>query len=42
VLGPHRPVLKVPCGRHVVRLGRDGRDQDLDVPCGGRVSAAYP
>ena len=32
----------VDCGAHTVKIGHDGRDQFLDVPCGGRVSVAYP
>jgi sulfatase modifying factor 1 len=32
----------VDCGPHTVRVGHDGRDQPVDVPCGGRTSVAYP
>ena len=32
----------VDCGAHTVRIGHDGRDQVIDVPCGGRISVAYP
>jgi hypothetical protein len=41
VIGERRLVV-VACGRHVVRIGHDGRDQPLDVPCGGEVSASFP
>src|SRR5207245_1159849 len=27
----------VDCGTHTVKIGHDGRDQVLDVPCGARV-----
>jgi hypothetical protein len=30
-------VIRVPCGRHSVRLGSSGRVQSVDVPCGGTV-----
>ena len=42
VVGPWRATLLVECGPHVVKLGHDGRDQPIDVPCGGRASASYP
>ncbi len=32
----------VPCGHHVLRIGSQGRDQEIDVPCGGRITATYP
>ena len=32
----------VDCGMHTVKVGHDGRDQTVDVPCGGRVRVAYP
>lgn len=35
-------VIVVDCGEHVVRIGHDGRDQSIDVPCGGRVTVQYP
>ena len=35
-------VIVVDCGRHVVRIGHDGRDQAVDVPCGGRVRLEFP
>jgi hypothetical protein len=34
--------LTLACGRHVVKIGSAGRDQEIDVPCGGRVPIAYP
>jgi serine/threonine-protein kinase len=30
-------VIRIPCGRHSVRLGSAGRLQTVDVPCGGRI-----
>jgi serine/threonine-protein kinase len=30
------PVL-VKCGRHTVKLGSSGREQEVDVPCGGEL-----
>lgn len=36
------PPLAVPCGQHVIRIGSQGRDQRVDVPCGGHVSIDYP
>jgi hypothetical protein len=32
----------VDCGAHTVKIGHDGRDQVVDVPCGGRIAVAYP
>ena len=32
----------VDCGTHTVKIGHDGRDQVIDVPCGGRVRIPYP
>jgi serine/threonine protein kinase len=32
--------LSLPCGLHTVRIGSKGRDQKLNVPCGGSISAA--
>ena len=32
----------VDCGTHTIKIGHDGREQILDVPCGGRISVAYP
>ena len=40
--GPDPRVVVVGCGKHVVRIGHDGREQPLDIPCGGRVDASYP
>jgi hypothetical protein len=30
------------CGMHTIRIGHDGRDQRVDVPCNGRVLVAFP
>ncbi len=40
--GPDPRVVVVDCGAHVVKIGHDGRDQPLTIPCGGRVEASYP
>jgi len=32
----------VDCRTHAVKIGHDGRDQVIDVPCGGRIGVAYP
>jgi hypothetical protein len=36
------PSLVVPCGRHRVKIGSQGREQTLLVPCGGSLAVAYP
>jgi len=36
------PPIVVGCGRHTVKIGSQGRDQSVDVPCGGSVSVDYP
>jgi formylglycine-generating enzyme len=35
-------VIVMDCGPHVAKIGHDGREQPIDVPCGGRVRLAYP
>ena len=40
--GPDPRVVVLACGAHVVKIGHDGRDQPLTIPCGGRVEASYP
>ena len=32
----------VDCGTRTVKIGHDGRDQVIEVPCGGRIRVAYP
>ncbi len=32
----------VDCGMHTVKIGHDGREQVIDVPCGGRVRVSPP
>ena len=39
--GPSVPLV-VECGPHVVKIGHDGRDQSVDVPCGGRIDVVFP
>jgi serine/threonine protein kinase len=31
-------LIRVPCGRHAIRLGSTGRTLSVDVPCGGTVT----
>ncbi len=38
---PPAPIV-VGCGRHVVKIGSQGREQNVVVPCGGSVSLTYP
>ncbi len=38
VVGQTPETVRVRCGPHVVRLGSSGKDQPVDVPCGGEVS----
>ncbi|HEY8073027.1 MAG TPA: DUF4388 domain-containing protein [Labilithrix sp.] len=42
VVGEPPAIITVPCGRHTIRAGSAGRDQLVDIPCGGRVVVAYP
>jgi formylglycine-generating enzyme len=37
VIGNAPGVMVVECGSHVVKIGHDGREQTIDVPCGGRI-----
>lgn len=39
---PSLGALVVDCGPHVVKIGHDGREQPIDVPCGGRADIAGP
>jgi hypothetical protein len=34
--------IALDCGAHTIRIGHDGRDQKVDVPCNGRVVLTYP
>jgi hypothetical protein len=36
------PPIVVGCGKHVVKIGSQGREQSVIVPCGGSVSLTYP
>jgi hypothetical protein len=38
---PPTPII-IGCGQHVVRIGSAGKDRDVFVPCGGRLSLPYP
>jgi hypothetical protein len=38
VAGQTPDTVHVRCGAHTVRLGSGGKDQPVDVPCGGEVS----
>jgi hypothetical protein len=31
-------IIRLPCGKHSVRLGSTGRVQSIEVPCGGTVA----
>ncbi|HSO32250.1 MAG TPA: hypothetical protein VLT33_07040, partial [Labilithrix sp.] len=42
VAGTSPGTLVVDCGPHVIKIGHDGREQSVDVPCGGRVDLSYP
>lgn len=36
------PPIVVACGRHAVKIGSQGREQVVNVPCGGTLPLAYP
>jgi hypothetical protein len=36
------PPIVIGCGRHTVKIGSQGRDQVVSVPCGGSIPLAYP
>ena len=36
------PAIVVACGHHVVKIGSQGREQQVLVPCGGALSIPYP
>lgn len=36
------PPIVVGCGKHVVKIGSQGLEQTVIVPCGGSVSLTYP
>ncbi len=36
------PPIVIGCGKHVVKIGSQGREQSVIVPCGGSVSLTYP
>jgi hypothetical protein len=38
VLGQTPETVRVKCGSHVVKLGSSGREQTIDVPCGGEIA----
>jgi tetratricopeptide (TPR) repeat protein len=42
VVGVPPPPIVVGCGRHIVKLGSQGREQIVSVPCGGSLPLAYP
>jgi tetratricopeptide (TPR) repeat protein len=42
MIGAPPGALVVPCGKHIVRVGSAGHDQDIDIPCGGTVAIRYP
>ena len=42
VVGVPPPPIVVGCGRHTVKIGSQGREQIVSVPCGGSLPLAYP
>ncbi|MBX3190366.1 MAG: hypothetical protein KF819_25425 [Labilithrix sp.] len=42
LVGSPPPPITAACGKHTVKIGSRGRDQDVIVPCGGEVSVGYP
>ena len=42
VAGTSPGTLVVDCGPHTIKIGHDGREQSLDVPCDGRTDVSYP
>ena len=39
VVGEGPGPFEVACGAHVVKVGSSGKEQKLDVPCGGEITA---
>ena len=37
VVGNSPGTMVVDCGAHVVKIGHDGKEQSIEVPCGGRI-----
>ena len=42
IAGTTPPLVVVPCGRHTVKIGSQGREQSVQVPCGGSIDVEYP
>jgi hypothetical protein len=42
VAGVPPPPVVVACGRHTIKIGSQGREQVVLVPCGGSLRLAYP
>jgi hypothetical protein len=42
VAGVPPPPVVVACGRHIIKIGSQGREQVVLVPCGGSLRLAYP
>lgn len=42
LVGVPPPPIVLACGRHTVKIGSQGRDQIIVVPCGGSIPVAYP
>ncbi|HEV3192374.1 MAG TPA: hypothetical protein VGY54_17810, partial [Polyangiaceae bacterium] len=40
VAGDAATLVHLPCGHHTVRIGGQGREQSVDVPCGATVALA--
>ena len=42
VVGNAPGTMVVDCGQHIVKIGHDGKEQAIEVPCGGRVEVSAP
>lgn len=42
VVGNSPGTMVVDCGEHVVKIGHDGKEQAIEVPCGGRATVTAP
>ena len=42
VAGTSPGTFVIDCGPHTIKIGHDGREQSIDVPCGGRIDIPFP
>src|SRR5690606_4304059 len=42
MLGVPPAAIRVRCGQRTIKVGSQGREQSVAVPCGGAVEIAYP